>query len=149
MRTPRSQTVLPTIQTWMMPMHVNNLACGNMGGQEGRAPIPFLMTVAGNEPFGGNLRLVEAWNLCWKWFIQIENSLQNYMNFTLGNRFSWAFKTLKPISFRGLCSLDPRCHDGISDEIVQIDNSVQNYMWILPPILPSKMGFLWALKMLI
>ena len=30
--------------------------------------------------------------------VQIENSLQNYVNFTPGNRFSWAFKTLKPVT---------------------------------------------------
>ena len=73
--------------------------------------------------------------------VQIENSLRNYVNFTLGNGLSLAFKTLKPMSFQGLRPLDPRCHDGISD-------SVQNYMWILPLILPSKTGFTWAFKML-
>ena len=31
----------------MMPMHVNNLACANGGGQEGRTTILFLMTVGG------------------------------------------------------------------------------------------------------
>ena len=31
-------------------------------------------------------------------------------------------------------------------KIVQIDNSVQSYMWILPLILPSKTGFLGLLK---
>ena len=65
--------------------------------------------------------------------VQIDNSLRNYVNFTLGNGFSWAFKTLKPMSFRGLRPLDPWCHDGLPDDSVQIDNSVQNYMLILPP----------------
>ena len=46
--------------------------------------------------------------------VQIENSLRYYVNFTLVNGVSWAFKTLKPTSFRGLRSLDPWCHDGIS-----------------------------------
>ena len=48
--------------------------------------------------------------------IQMENSLRNYVNFILWNRFSLCFKTLKPMSFRGLCPLDPRCHNGISNE---------------------------------
>ena len=76
---------------------------------------------------GGNMEcLVEM--------VQIENSFRN-VNFTLWNRFSWAFlKTLKPMSFRGLRPLDPRCHNGILDRNSTIDNSVQNYMWILPLI---------------
>ena len=90
----------------------------------------------------GNLKLVEAWNLWWKWCIQIENSLWNYVNITLRNRFSSVFKTLKPIYFRGLRPLDPGSMMESPMKIVQIDNSVQNYMCILPPILPSKMGFL-------
>ena len=78
--------------------------------------------------------------------VQIENSLRNYVNFTLGNGFSWAFKTLKPMSFRGLRPLDPSAMMESPMKIVQIDNSVRNYMWILPPILPSKTGFLGLLK---
>ena len=107
-------------------MHVNNLAYANGGGQEGRPPIPLLMTVGGNEPLGeskigGSMEsLVEM--------IQIENSLRNYVNFTLGNRFSWAFKTLKLISFRGLRPLDPGAMIEYPMKIVQINNSVQNYM---------------------
>ena len=103
-------------------MHVNNLACANGGRQEGRAPIPFLMTVGGNEPLWG--KLVEAWNLWWKLCIQTVNSLRNYVNFTLGNRFSWAFKTLKPISFRGLRPWTPSAMMESPMKIVQIDNSV-------------------------
>ena len=34
--------------------------------------------------------------------VQIENSLRNDVNFTLGNGFSEAIKALKPMSFRGL-----------------------------------------------
>ena len=35
--------------------------------------------------------------------------IQSYMDFTLcGNKFSLTFKVLKPTSFRGLCTLDPR-----------------------------------------
>ena len=127
----------------MMPMHVNNLACTNGGGQEGNAPqSQFLMIVGGNEPLGGNFKLVEAWNLLWKWCIQIENSLRNYVNFTPGNRFSWAFKTLKPISFRGLRPLDLRCHDGISDEN-STNRQFSAKLYVNSAlILPSKMGFL-------
>ena len=52
----------------------------------------------------------------WNWWkhgisgengIQMENSLRNYVNFTIWNRFSWTFKVLKPMSFRGLRPLDP------------------------------------------
>ena len=87
---------------------------------------------------GGNMEcLVEM--------VQIENSFRN-VDFTLWNRFSWAFlKTLKPMSFRGLRPLDPRCHNGILDRNSTIDNSVQNYMWILPLIFPFKTGFLCLL----
>ena len=85
----------------------------------GRPPLcgsSFLMTVGGNEPLGefktgGSMEpLVEM--------VQIENSLQNYVNLisTFWHGCSWAFKTLKPISFRGLRPLDPRCHNGIFDE---------------------------------
>ena len=88
------------------------------------------MSHSGEFKIGGSMEsLVEM--------VQIENSLGNYVNFTLGNGLSWAFKTLKPMSFRGLRPLDPRCHD-----------SVRDYMWILPLILPSKTGFSWAFKML-
>ena len=48
--------------------------------------------------------------------VQIEISLRNYVNYTLWKGLSCAFKTLKPMSFRGLRPLDPWCHDGISDE---------------------------------
>ena len=74
----------------------------------------FLMTVGGNEPLGGIYNWswwkhgIRAWNLWWKWY-KLENLLQSYVNFTLGgNKFSWTFKVLKPTSFRGLCTLDPR-----------------------------------------
>ena len=30
--------------------------------------------------------------------VQIEKSLQNYVNFTLCQELSWAFKTLKPMN---------------------------------------------------
>ena len=63
----RSQTVLPTIQNEMTPMH--------------KPPPPFLMTVGGNELFkefkiGGSMESLVA-------MVQIENPLRNYVNFTL------------------------------------------------------------------
>ena len=99
MQTPRSQTVLPTIQNWMTPLHVNKRA--QMGEGRRAAPQSHFWWQSGEVSHSGNLKLVEPWNLWWKWCIKTENSLRNYVNFTLGNRFSWAFKTLKPISFQG------------------------------------------------
>ena len=55
--TPRSQTVLPTIQNGMTPMHKH---------AKGAPPL-FLMTV-GEMSHSGELKLVEAWNLWWKWY---------------------------------------------------------------------------------
>ena len=78
--------------------------------------------------------------------VQIENSSRNYVDFTLGNRFSGIFKTLKPMSFRGLAPWTPGARMESPIKIVQIDNSVRNNMWILPPILPSKTGFHGVLK---
>ena len=82
---------------------------------EGCGPFPHFWWQSGEMShsveftFGGSMEsLVEM--------VQIENSLQNYVNFTLRNGFSWAFKTLKPMSFQGPRPLDPRCHDGIADE---------------------------------
>ena len=92
----------------MMPMHKH--------AHRGRATSPIFDDSRENEPLRGNLKLVEAWNLWTVEMVQIDNSLQNYVNFTLGNGFSWAFKILKPMSFRGLRPLNPQCHDGISDE---------------------------------
>ena len=80
----------------------------------------------------GNLKLVESMESLVE-MVQIENSLRNYVNFTLGNGFSWAFKTLKPISFRELRPLDPWCQDGISDENGTILwFSTKFYSWSYP-----------------
>ena len=55
---------------------------------------------------------------------------------------------VKPMSFRGLHPLDPRAMMEPPIKIVQIDNSVRNYMRTTP-ILPSKTGSIsWAFKML-
>ena len=120
------ETVLPTIQNGMTPMHKR--AQRGPGGVGGLRPLPpFLMTVGGNEPLGefgigGSME-----SLMKMVALQIENSFRNYVNFTLRNGFSWAFKTLKPMSFRGLRPLDPRWHDGISDEnSTNCHNSVRN-----------------------
>ena len=111
LRTPRSQSVLPTIQNWMTPMHKQR---GRGCGVGAAAPPPIYDDSWGKWATRGNLQLVmvelhriRAWNLWWKWY-KLENSLQSYVNFTLGgNKFSWTFKVLKPTSFRGLCTLDP------------------------------------------
>ena len=57
-----------------------------------------------------------------------------------------AFQTLKPMSFRGLRPLDPGATMESPLKMVQIDNSLWNYMWILPPILPFETGFPGLLK---
>ena len=49
---------------------------------------------------------VEAWNLWWKWYkLRIYYKVMCTLG---GNRFSLTFKVLKPTSFWGLCTLDPR-----------------------------------------
>ena len=61
--------------------------------------------------------------------VQIENSLRNYVNLTLGNRFSWALKALTPMSFLGLRPLEaPGATMESPMKIVQTDYSVRNYM---------------------
>ena len=139
LRTSRSQTVLSTIQNGMTSMHKRAQRWGGGGGQGLLCPPPppFLMTLEMSHSRELMESLVEM--------VQIENSLQNYVNFTLWNRFSWAFKTLKPMSFRGSGGLLPLWTPGATMDspmkTVQIDNLVRNYMWNLPPILPSEMGF--------
>ena len=80
--------------------------------------------------------------------VQIEISLRNYVNFTLWNGFSWAFRILKPRAPGGPAPWTPGATMESPMKIVQIDNSVQNCMWILPPILilPTKIGFLGLLN---
>ena len=53
------------------------------------------MIHSGEFKIGGSMESVVE-------MVQIENSLQNYVNFTLWNGFSLAFKTLKPMNFQGL-----------------------------------------------
>ena len=89
------------------------------GTQRGRgcgvgaaAPPPIFWWQSGEMSHSGEFTIGHGgsmeWNLWWKWY-KLENLLQSYVNFTLGgNRFSWTFKVLKPTSFRGLCTLDPR-----------------------------------------
>ena len=112
--TTRSQSVLPTIQNWMTPMH-KRYAKGKGVRSGGCGPSShFLMRVGGNEPLVGIYNW-SRWkhNLWWKWYkLRISGRvsvLQSYVNFTLGgNRTSWTFKVLKSTSFRGLRTLDPR-----------------------------------------
>ena len=73
-------------------------------------------------------------------------NLWNYVNFTLRNRFSVAFKTLKPMSFHGLRPLDPQCQDGISDENSTKWQFIAKVHVYFTPILLSKMCFLGLLK---
>ena len=47
---------------------------------------------------------------------------------------------------RGSAPLTPGATMESLMKIVQIDNSVRNYMWILPPILTSETGFPGLLK---
>ena len=97
----------------MRPMHKRYAVEGAKGVRSGGCgpSSHFLMTVGGNEPLGGIYnwsRWKHGIRVWWKWY-KLENLLQSYVNFTLGgNRFSWTFKVLKPTSFRGLCTLDPR-----------------------------------------
>ena len=148
LQTPLSQTVLPTIQNGMTPMHKR---AQRRGGQEGcgASPPPIFDDSRGKWAFfcefktGGSMEsLVEM--------VQIENSLGHYVNFILENRLSLAFKTLKPMSFRGFRPLDPWCHDGIANEnSTNWQFSAKLHVNFTPPphILPSKTGFL-GLKML-
>ena len=93
--TPHSQTVLPKIQNGMMTT-MHKMSVRNLRGGEGRRTAPPIfddsrgeMSHSGEFKIGRSMEsLVEI--------VQIENSLRNYVNFTLGNGFSWAFETLKP-----------------------------------------------------
>ena len=76
------------------------------------------MTVGENEPGGGVIIVGSMESLVE--MVQIENSLQNYVNFTPGNGFSWALTTLKPKSFPSM--------PGATMKMVQIENSSQNNM---------------------
>ena len=79
-------------------------------------PLPYFCWQSGNMSHSVELTIGGSMESLVKMVgLQIENSLWNYVNFTLGNGFSWVFKTLKPMSFRELHPLDPG-HDGISDE---------------------------------
>ena len=128
LRTPRSQT---SLQDGMMPMHILVKPA-----QRGRGRAPFLwqsgeMGHSGIFKIGGSMESLVK-------MVQIENSLRNYVNFTLWNGFSWAFKTLKPWASGGSAPWTPGATMEFQTKIVKTDNSVQNYMWISPPILPSK-----------
>ena len=110
LRTPRSQSVLPTIQNWMTPMH-KRYAKGKGVRSGGCGPSShFLVTVGGNEPLGG----IYNWSR-WKHGISGGNGTNwefiTKLMWILPSAetcFSWTFKVLKPTSFWGLCTLGPR-----------------------------------------
>ena len=131
---PCSQTVLPTIQNGMMPISVCK------GGKEGGRTASLIFDDSrGKWASRGNLKLVEAWNIWWKWYkLRIHYKIMWILPSGMG--FLGLLKHSETHELPGALSPDPRCHNGM--KIVQIDNSVQNYMWILPLILPPKTGFL-------
>ena len=58
----RSQTILPTVQNGMTPMH----RCEQRGG--GGAPAPIFVDIRGKRATRGNVKWDEVWNLWWKWY---------------------------------------------------------------------------------
>ena len=113
LRTPRSQSVLPTIQNWMTPMHKQR---GRGCGVGAAALFPIFWWQLGEMSHSGEFTIghqslkhgIRAWNLWWKWY-KLENSVAKLCEFyPRRKQVSWTFKVLKPTSFRGLCTLDPR-----------------------------------------
>ena len=110
LRTPRSQSVLPTIQNWMTPMHKHGTQRRRGCGVGAAAPPPIFRWQSGEMSHSGEFTIIGHGGSMESLveMVQIENLLQSYVNFTLGgNRFSWTFKVLKPTNFWGLCTLDP------------------------------------------
>ena len=137
LRTPRSQTVLPTIQNGMTRMHKHSQSLK----REGRSPHFWWQSgEMSHSRTRGNLKLVEAWNLWRKWY-KLRIHYEIIVNFTLGNGFHGLFKTPKPMSCWVLRPLTP---SATMESLMKYTNwqSVWIYMWILPPILPSKTVFL-------
>ena len=85
------------------------------GGEwEGCGPFPHFWWQSGEMSHSGD-QLLEVWNLWWKWYkLRIHYEIMWILPLETG--FSWTFKTLKPMSFRRLHPLDPRYHNGISNE---------------------------------
>ena len=67
--------------------------------------------------------------------VQMKNSLRKYVHFTLWNGFSWAFKTLKSMSFGGSAPWTPRATMESPMKIVQFSAKLHVDF---TPILPSK-----------
>ena len=97
---------------------------------------PHFWWQSGKMSLSGNLKSVEeqAWNLWWK--------CTNWEFITKLREF-YSFKTLKPMSFRGLRPLDPRCHKGISDEnSTNWQFSAKLHVNVTPRSYPLKQVFL-------
>ena len=132
LRTPRSQTVLPTIQNGMTPMHKRVQG----GGWRAAALASFFMTVGGNEPLGG---IYNWWN----------------HGISDGNGTNWEFITklcefyLRKrgfLDFLNTKTREPRCHNGILDENSTNWQFSAKLHVNFTTILPYKTGFLGLLK---
>ena len=106
-----AHSVLPTIQNWMTPMHKQR---GRGCGVGAAAPPPIFWWQLGEKSHSGEFTIghqwkhgIRAWNLWWKWY-KLENLAKLCEFYPRRKQVSWTFKVLKPTSFRGLCTLDPR-----------------------------------------
>ena len=98
---------------WMTPMHKRRYAKGKGCGVGAEAPPPIFWWQLGEMSHSGEFTIGHGGSMESGHGISGGNGtnlrIQSYMNFTLGgNKFSWTFKVVKPTSFRGLCTLDPR-----------------------------------------
>ena len=118
LRTPRSQTVLPTIPNEMTPMH----RCEQRGGGAA-GPTPIFDDSRRKRATWGNLELVEAWNFWWKctnWDI-----ITKLCEFYLWKGLSWAFKTLNPWASGGSAPWTPGAMMESPMKTVQIEANWQ------------------------
>ena len=132
MRTPRSQTVLPTIQMEWRP-------CISMrkwgGGAGGLRPFPHFYDSRGKWA-RGNLQLVEAWNRWWKWY-----------KLRIHHEIMWILPSKRVfLDFFNTKTREPRFHNGILDENSTNWQLSAKLHLNFTPILPSKTGFLGLLK---
>ena len=112
LRTPRSQSVLPTIQNWMTPMHKQR---GRGCGVGAAAPPPIFWWQLGEMSHSGEFTIGHGGSMESGHGISGGNgtNLRIYYKVmwilpSAETSFnSWTFKVLKPTSFRGLCTLDP------------------------------------------
>ena len=103
---------LPGPLRTLTPMHKQR---GRGCGVGAAAPPPIFLWQLG-EMRSGEFTIghqwkhgIRAWNLWWKWY-KLENlaKLGLCEFYPRRKQVSWTFKVLKPTSFRGLCTLDPR-----------------------------------------